>query len=59
MSAKDWYMSQKDKYSKFDENGIPTHNEKGRELTKEELNKLKKDFAKHEEKYKQFLEKKK
>lgn len=52
-------MSQKDKYSKFDENGLPTHNEKGRELTKEELNKLKKDFAKHDEKYKQFLEKKK
>ena len=57
LSAKDWYATQTDKYSKFDENGLPTHTEKGRELTKEELNKLKKDFSKHDEKYKQFLEK--
>jgi len=33
-SAKEWYAQQKDKYSAFDEKGIPTHNTKGEELPK-------------------------
>lgn len=57
MSAKDWYATQTDKYSKFDESGLPTHNEKEREFKVEELNKLKKEFKKHEEKYQEFLKK--
>ena len=57
ISAKDWFLTQSDKYSKFDETGLPTHTEKAKELSKEQRNKLQKDFNKHEEKYKQFLEK--
>jgi hypothetical protein len=41
---------QADKYSKFDEEGLPTHDVKGLEISKEIRNKLKKEFNKHEEK---------
>jgi cysteinyl-tRNA synthetase len=48
---------QADKYSKFDEEGLPTHDVKGFEISKEIRNKLKKEFNKHEENHKKWLEK--
>jgi cysteinyl-tRNA synthetase len=48
---------QNDKYTKFDEDGIPTHDIKGFEISKEMRNKIKKEFAKHEENHKKWIEK--
>jgi len=48
---------QTDKYSKFDGDGLPTHDEKGFEISKELKNKLKKDFKKHDDNHKKHLEK--
>lgn len=38
-------------YSKFDEAGIPTHDAKGKEISNSIINKLKKDFKSHQDKY--------
>ncbi len=59
--AKEYFRMLTDLYSQWNEEGIPTHNAKGVELTKEQFNKLKKDFAKHEKnhlKWKEQQEKK-
>jgi cysteinyl-tRNA synthetase len=50
---------QADKFSKFDDEGVPTHDAKGIEISKELKNKLKKEFKKHEEKHQKWLEQKK
>ena len=57
-SAKEYFASQTDKYSDFDENGVPIKNAKGEALSQEKYNKLKKDFAKHEKQHQKWLEKK-
>ena len=57
-SAKEYFASQIDKYSEFDEFGVPIKNEKGEMLSQEKYNKLKKDFAKHEKQHQKWLEKK-
>ena len=45
--GKDWFRTfEAAKFSKFDENGLPTHNAKGKELSKEERNKLQKTINK-------------
>ena len=48
--AKDWFKTfQSDKYSKFDETtGMPTHNAKGKELSKEIVKKCEKEFNKQQ-----------
>jgi hypothetical protein len=38
-------------YSKFDENGVPTHDNKNLEFSSSIYNKLKKDFKAHQDKY--------
>eukprot|EP01022_Parablepharisma_sp_SALTPOND_P020553 TRINITY_DN376_c0_g1_i1.p3 TRINITY_DN376_c0_g1~~TRINITY_DN376_c0_g1_i1.p3 ORF type:complete len:477 (-),score=67.01 TRINITY_DN376_c0_g1_i1:7890-9320(-) len=53
---KEYFKQMTDKYSKFDEEGMPTHDAKGKELSKEILNKLKKDYAKQDKIHKQWLE---
>ena len=58
-SAKEYFASQIDKYSEFDQNGVPTKNAKGEMLSQEQYNKLKKDFAKHEKQHQKWLEKNK
>jgi cysteinyl-tRNA synthetase len=55
--AVQWYAQQTNLYSKFDETGLPTHDETGKEISKEIRGKLKKEFAKHEENHKKWLEK--
>jgi hypothetical protein len=57
--AREYYEMQKHLYSKFDEEGTPTHDAKGFELSKEIKNKLKKEFKKHDENHKKWLEKQK
>ena len=56
LTAKEYYAMQTDKYSKFNEEGIPIQNEKGQDLSKEQINKLKKDFAKHDKQHQKWLE---
>ncbi|XP_027204731.2 cysteine--tRNA ligase, cytoplasmic [Dermatophagoides pteronyssinus] len=47
-----------DKYSKFDDNGIPTHDHQGEELTKSAMKKIAKRFQAQEKKYNDYLKKK-
>ena len=56
MSAKEYYATLTDKYSAFDEQGIPIKNAKGNEISKEQYNKLKKEFAKHDKQHQKWLE---
>ncbi|OTF79759.1 hypothetical protein BLA29_014358 [Euroglyphus maynei] len=46
-----------DKYSKFDDNGMPTHDNDGQELTKSALKKIAKRFQAQEKKYNDYLKK--
>ena len=45
-----------EKYSQYDERGIPTHNSKGEELTKKDRTWAEKQFEKHEKVHKKFIE---
>merc|ERR1712130_1098287 len=49
------FTSETDKYSKFDEKGMPTHNAEGEELPKAQLKKLQKIFQAQEKKYNDYL----
>lgn len=44
-----------EKYSQFDENGLPTHDHEGQELTKSALKKIAKRFQAQEKKYNDYL----
>ncbi|XP_041367075.1 cysteine--tRNA ligase, cytoplasmic-like [Gigantopelta aegis] len=50
------FKSETDKYSKFDDRGLPTHDAEGNELTKSALKKLTKLFEAQEKKYKDYLQ---
>ncbi|XP_045749000.1 cysteine--tRNA ligase, cytoplasmic isoform X1 [Mirounga angustirostris] len=50
------FLSESDKYSKFDENGLPTHDTEGKELSKGQVKKLKKLFETQEKLYKEYLQ---
>ena len=54
--AKEFYAMQTALYSKFDSEGVPTHDAKEIEFTKEIKNKLKKEFKKHDDNHKKWLE---
>ena len=56
MSAKEYYATMTDKYSAFDDEGIPIKNNKGNDISKEQYNKLKKEFAKHDKQHQKWLE---
>ncbi|XP_025084999.1 cysteine--tRNA ligase, cytoplasmic-like [Pomacea canaliculata] len=49
------FLNEKDKYSKFDDKGIPTHDSEGAELKKSALKKLVKLYEAQEKKYKEYL----
>ena len=55
--GKDWFKTfQTDKYSQFDAaTGLPTHNAKGKALSKEILNKVQQEFNKQEAVYQKWL----
>lgn len=54
--AKEFYAMQTALYSKFDTDGVPTHDVKGVEFKKEIRNKLIKEFKKHDDNHKKWLE---
>ncbi|KFU94342.1 Cysteine--tRNA ligase, cytoplasmic, partial [Chaetura pelagica] len=50
------FKSEYDKYSVFDENGFPTHDTEGKELSKGQIKKLKKLYETQEKLYKEYLQ---
>ncbi|XP_006134961.2 cysteine--tRNA ligase, cytoplasmic isoform X2 [Pelodiscus sinensis] len=50
------FKSELEKYSKFDENGFPTHDAEGKELSKGQVKKLKKLYEAQEKLYKEYLQ---
>ncbi len=54
--ASEYFKTMTDKYSLFDEKGMPTHDAKGKELSQELKNKLKKEYTKQDSVHKKWLE---
>lgn len=50
------FKAETDKYSKFDENGFPTHDTEGKELSKGQAKKLRKLYETQEKLYKEYLQ---
>ncbi|XP_037373291.1 cysteine--tRNA ligase, cytoplasmic isoform X2 [Talpa occidentalis] len=50
------FLAETDKYSKFDENGMPTHDTEGKELSKGQAKKLKKLFEAQEKLHREYLQ---
>lgn len=59
LTSKEYYAMQTDKYSEFDEIGVPIKNEKGILFSQEQYNKLKKEFGKHDKQHQKWLEQQK
>jgi len=55
--AEDFFKTQTNLYSQFDAEGVPTHDNEGKELSKSAFKKLKKDWEKQDRLYKDWLEK--
>lgn len=51
----DLFKTETDKYSKFDDNGLPTHDKDGNEVSKGLVKKLQKLQIAQEKKYKEYL----
>ncbi|XP_030387244.1 cysteine--tRNA ligase, cytoplasmic [Scaptodrosophila lebanonensis] len=49
------FLNEKEKYSAFDENGLPTHDIDGKEISKGQLKKLQKLQQQQEQRYKEYL----
>ncbi|XP_069480252.1 cysteine--tRNA ligase, cytoplasmic isoform X2 [Ambystoma mexicanum] len=49
------FISETDKYSKFDENGFPTYDAEGKEISKGQTKKLRKLYESQEKLYKEYL----
>uniref|UniRef100_A0A8C9JQX9 cysteine--tRNA ligase n=1 Tax=Panthera tigris altaica TaxID=74533 RepID=A0A8C9JQX9_PANTA len=56
ISPSEMFLSETDKYSKFDENGLPTHDSEGKELSKGQAKKLKKLLEAQERLHKEYLQ---
>ncbi|KAM4845890.1 cysteine--tRNA ligase, cytoplasmic isoform 2-T2 [Thomomys bottae] len=50
------FLSERDKYSKFDESGLPTHDAEGKELSKGQAKKLKKLLEAQDKLHKEYLQ---
>ncbi|NWZ32285.1 SYCC protein, partial [Asarcornis scutulata] len=50
------FKLERDKYSMFDENGFPTHDAEGKELSKGQIKKLKKVYETQEKLHKEYLQ---
>lgn len=55
ISPAEMFRKETDKYSKFDEKGLPTHDHEGKELSKGLLKKLQKLQQAQEKKYNEYL----
>ena len=51
------FKDQTDKYSQFDEDGIPTHDENGKALSEKQIKKLRKLWQTQDKKYQEYLSK--
>lgn len=49
------FVAETDKYSKFDDKGIPTHDVEGKEITKAQMKKIMKRYQDQERKHLQYL----
>ena len=55
-SGAEWFkVFKSDEYSKFDDQGLPTHNNKDKELSEAIRNKLKKEQVKQQQVYEKWL----
>ena len=52
------FRNQTDKFSQFDEHGIPTHDASGEAITESQRKKLRKQWQAQEKKHKDYLSKK-
>ncbi|XP_014218904.1 cysteine--tRNA ligase, cytoplasmic [Copidosoma floridanum] len=52
---KEMFKLEKDKYSQFDENGLPTHDIEGKEISKGQMKKLQKLQQAQEKRYNEYL----
>ena len=55
INPKEMFTSQTEKYSKFDEDGVPTHDHEGNAVTKSSLKNLRKQWEKQKELYEKYL----
>ncbi|CAH1114227.1 unnamed protein product [Psylliodes chrysocephalus] len=55
MPPSELFRKETDKYSKFDDNGFPTHDVEGKEVSKGQLKKLQKLYQAQEKKYQEYL----
>lgn len=55
INPQEMFLNEKEKYSQFDENGLPTHDADGKELSKGVLKKLTKLQQQQEVRYKEYL----
>ncbi|XP_066919805.1 cysteine--tRNA ligase, cytoplasmic-like isoform X2 [Clytia hemisphaerica] len=49
------FIKETDKYSQFDENGVPTHDAAGEKLSASQIKKLKKQYTQQEKLYKKYV----
>ncbi|TMW68746.1 hypothetical protein Poli38472_006214 [Pythium oligandrum] len=54
IKPEEMFLGEKDKYSKFDDSGIPTHDAAGEPLSKGQIKKLSKEHAKQKALYEKF-----
>ena len=54
----DMFRNQPDKFSQFDEQGVPTHDAAGQPITDSQRKKLRKQWQAQEKKHKDYLTKK-
>jgi len=50
------FLAETDKYSKWDEKGLPTHTQEGEELSKAQLKKLQKLYQAQEKRYNDYIQ---
>ncbi|XP_055390325.1 cysteine--tRNA ligase, cytoplasmic [Condylostylus longicornis] len=55
INPKEMFLHEVDKYSAFDNNGLPTHDIQGKEISKGQLKKLQKLQQQQEQKYNEYL----
>ncbi|XP_033152253.1 cysteine--tRNA ligase, cytoplasmic [Drosophila mauritiana] len=55
VNPKEMFLGETEKYSAFDENGLPTHDKEGKEVSKGQIKKLQKLQQQQEQRYKEYL----
>lgn len=55
VNPKEMFLAETEKYSAFDENGLPTHDKEGKEVSKGQIKKLQKLQQQQEQRYNEYL----